>query len=562
MKSNMRAAHAVFVILLAACLGGACSKNSETKTKEPIQQAPASQAWLELIPADSPLVMTNLRPVPGELIDWLAKGLAPLGQMIEKEIQKQLDKTQDEQERAVLTELQGKLTSREGLRSIGLSLEPRFAVYGIGPSLAMRVELADGKRLADFLDRLEAAAGAPAASIEKAMFEDVSYRSVTEDEASIVFAIHGNEAIVGVMHTNARAHVLPVLFGKKAPDASLADNRAIEALVEKYGFMGVGTGYLDIEAAVRMFTGRASALSSSILAASGIELPPLSATCHEELDQMAAAAPRIAFGYRAMSEAGFDALGVWEMRGDLAKELAALRAPVPGVSSFRADKPLFAMAMGLDLDMAMAWARGKAAAMLQSPYQCEHLGELNEAVAEIAGALESELPAQLAGFKGGVLALTSFAMGSMMPTGTGYAAVGVDDPMALVDMVKAAVPDLAAVEVTPDGESTAIPLGLPGLDTVHLTVQGTWVGAAVGPGLADRIVSMLRAKPAADSPLFLMAYNYQQFMELMTQTGAFAQSTQEERLLIESIGRLLGYVELSMSFDERGLVMSQQAAFD
>lgn len=555
MKSNMRAALAMLVILLAAGLGGSCKKNGETT--EPGQPA-AAQAWLKLIPADSPLVMTNLRPVPSELVDWMAKGLAPLGQMIETEIQKELDKTQDKQERAVLTEIQGKLSSREGLRSIGVSLEPRFAIYGIGPSLAMRVELADGKRMADFLDRLETASGA---SIDKATFEDVAYRSVTEDDASFVFAIHGNEAVLGIMHANARAHVLPVLFGKKAPDASLADNRAIEALVEKYGLLGVGTGYIDIEAAVRMFTGRASALSNTILAASGIELPPLSSTCHAELDQMAAAAPRIAFGYRALSSKGFDALGVWEMRGDLAKELAALRAPVPGVSGFRTDKPLFAMAVGLDLDKAMAWARGKAAAMLQSPYQCEVLGELNQAVAEIASGLEQELPPQLAGFEGGLVALTSFAMGGFMPTGTGYAAFGVSDPMALVDMARAAIPQLAEAEITPDGKPTAIPTGMPGLDTVHLTVQGSWLGAAVGPGIADRLVGLLREKPAADSPLFLMAYNYQQFMEIMEQTGAFAQSSQEERLLIESIGRLFGYVEASFSFDERGLVMSQRGEF-
>lgn len=564
MKSKMRAAPAALGILLAVCLAGACKKN-DSATKEPIQggTTPAAEAWFQLIPADSPLVMANLRPMPDSLIDWAAGGLAPVGEMLEKKLQEEMATTQDEKERAVLTEVQGKL-SRDGLRSIGVSLQPRFAMYAIGLSLAMRMELADGKRFADFVDRLEAASGV---SMEKATLEDISYRVHTDDEITMVFAIHGNEAVLGVMHPNAREQVVPVLLGKQAPEASLADSRALEALVAKYELMGVSPGYLDVPALVRMLTGRGSALSTSIVAASGVELPPLSATCHEELDRMAAVAPRIVFGYRSIfgktggdKGQGIETLSVWEMRSDLAKEIAALRAPVPGVSGLRDDQPLFAMALGLDLGRALSWVQDKAKTLQAAPFQCEHLGELNEVVAEAARGAGKELPPFVTGFKGAALAVTAFSMNGFMPSGAGYALLGMENPMALLEMAKAEIPQLAEVEIQAGGEPTAIPLGIPGIDTLHVAVQGSWIGAAVGDDMAKRMVGLIHEKPhekpGPENPLLVFAYNYKQLMQIMTQSGAMANAGEEAQIM-EAIGNMLGFTMVDMSVDERGLVMRQ-----
>lgn len=540
--------------LAAASLAGACKKN-DSEAQEPTQPGAAPDAWFQLIPADSPFVMANLRPVPDPFIDWLAQGLAPLGEMLEGKLQEQIAKTEDKQERAVLTELQGKL-SRDGLRSIGVSLQPRFAIYAIGPSLAMRLELADGARFAEFVDRLEAASGE---SLTKQTFEDITYRVHSDNEVTGVFAIHGNEVILGMMHTNAREHVLPVLFGKKAPEATLAGTRALEALVEKYELMGVSPGYLDIPAVVRMLTGRGSALSSTILAASGVELPPLSATCHQELDQMAAVAPRIVFGYRSMASTGLQTMTVWEMRSDLAREIAALRSPLPGLSALGSEKPLFAMALAVDLNKTLSWVRAKAKALQAAPFQCELLGELNQVIGEAARELEnvdSELPPFVTGFRGALLAVSSFSMQNFSPAGTGYVLLGMENPMALVEMAQAQIPQLAEVEIQANGTPTAIPLGVPGAEVIHLAVQGPWLGAAVGDAELARVEGLIREQPAAAGPMAVMAYNYKKFLEIITQAGGMA-GNQDEARIIQAIGNMLGFTTLDVSVDERGLVMQQ-----
>lgn len=557
MNTNKRAGargtlRALCVAALAATwLTGACNKN-DGEAQEPSHPGGAPDAWFQLIPADSPLVMANLRSVPDPFIDWLAQGLAPLGEMLETKIQEELAKTQDKQERAVLTELQGKL-SRDGLRSIGVSLQPRYAIYAIGPSLAMRFGLEDGARFAEFVDRLEAASGE---SLSKQTFEDITYRVHSDDEVTGVFAIHGNEVIVGIMHTNAREHVLPVLFGKKAPEAALAGTRALEDLVEKYELMGVSPGYLDIAAAVRMLTGRGSALSSTILAASGVELPPLSATCHQELDQMAAVAPRIVFGYRSMSSTGMHSMAVWEMRNDLAQELAALRSPLPGASALGSEKPLFAMGLGLDLSKTLAWVKAKAKVLQATPFQCELLGELNQAVNEAARDFEAELPPYVTGFRGVLLAVSSFSMQNFSPSGTGYALLGMENPMALVEMAQAQIPQLAEVEIQANGKPTTIPLGIPGIEALHVAVQGSWIGAAVGEAELARVTALIQEQPAATSPLAVLAYNYKKLMDMMRQTGGMT-GNQDELRVIEAIGNMFGFTTLNLMVDERGLVMHQ-----
>ncbi|WP_428263832.1 hypothetical protein [Haliangium sp.] len=551
MKTLCCAALSALALLLMATCGG---KSADT-VESPAAPA-AADAWLAYIPADSPLVMANLRPLPPEIVDWLATGMAPIADNLQNKLAEQMAQTSDEQERAVLAELDGKL-SREGLASIGVSLTPRYALYGIGVSLAVRVELANGQAMRDFIARLEAAAGEKA---PRATFEDIEYLTMSEDELRVVLAVQDDVAIFGVMPEAAHEQVLPVLFGKQKPERSLADTGALRQIVDQYGLLGVATGYLDTAALARLFTGRGSALSTATMDLAGIELPELSAVCHKEIDTMAAAVPRLVFGYTGMRKGSMEALGVLEMRADLAGEMAGLQRPVVGLNDLARDQPVFAMGLGLDLAGAMDWLQSKAQAVADAPYQCPELAELNQGMTELAtelGNSKASLPPFITGFQGLAVAVTSMEMGGDMPNGTGYALLGVKQPMQLIGMAQAMVPQLSSVTVEPDGAPVPVSTGVPVPEIVNLTVQGDWIGAAIGDADTKALVSRMRQKPKADGPFMVMSYNYAEFTAMLEAAGGLDGGADEIEMM-KAVGRMMGFVELNMRFEANGLYMKQR----
>ncbi len=542
---------AIAIALVVA--GAACGKKDGVKKPGVIPSGP--DGWVHYIPADSPLVIANLAPVPESLVNWLADGLAPLSAVGEKAIGDKLAETTDETERAVLAELQGKL-SRQGLADIGVSLNPRFALYGIGLSLAMRLELADGQRFRSFIERLEKAGGKP---LERAAFEGVEYLRASDEEAAVIIAIRDKEVILGVMHAKASDLVLPLLLGVQRPEVSVADTGVLPKLVNQYKLMGVSTGYFDSNALVRMLTGRASTLSQGTLTASGADLAQLATpACQKELDSLAAIAPRVVFDYTAIQPPRLDTLGVVELRSDIARDLAGVQTPVQGLGD--PSRPhMFAFGVGLDLEKAISWLHTKAKGVVAAPYQCPALAELNGFMGdldrEIAG-MQGSMPPFLAGFRGMALVLEDLQMGGFIPSGAGYVVLGVAQPMAVIEMVGAFLPQLAQVKVKAGGAPTPVTTGVPGLDPVHVTVQGSWLGAAVGKGSSEQMIAALRAEPPAQGPFAVFAYDYGRFIQVI-QASSGAEMNADEKLLMDALGNLLGFTVASMRFEPHGLVIHQ-----
>jgi len=542
---------AIAIALVVA--GAACGKKDGVKKPGVIPSGP--DGWVHYIPADSPLVIANLEPVPESLVNWLAEGLAPLSAVGEKAISDKLATTTDETERAVLAELQGKL-SRQGMADIGVSLNPRFALYGIGLSLAMRLELADGQRFRSFIERLEKAGGKP---MERATFEGVEYLRASDEEAAVIIAIRDKEVILGVMHAKASDLVLPLLLGVQRPEVSVADTGVLPKLVDQYKLMGVSTGYFDSNALVRMLTGRASTLSQGTLTASGVDLSQLATpACQKEMDSLAAIAPRVVFDYTAIQPPRLDTIGVVELRSDIARDLAGVQTPVHGLGD--TSRPhMFAFGLGLDLEKAIGWMHTKAKGVVAAPYQCPALAELNGFMGELDGqiaGMQGSMPPFLAGFRGMALVLEDLQMGGFIPTGAGYVVLGVAQPMAVIEMVGAFLPQLAQVKVKADGAPTPVTTGVPGLDPVHVTVQKSWLGAAVGKGTSEQMVAALRAEPPAQGPFAVFAYDYGRFIQVI-QASSGAQMNADEKLLMDALGNLLGFTVASMRFEPHGLVIHQ-----
>jgi hypothetical protein len=532
--------------------GAACGKKD---AREPGAIPTGPDAWVHYIPADSPLVVASLKPMPESMVTWLAEGFGPLSTLLQTKLTESMAEAGDEKERAVLAELSGKL-SREGLAEIGVSLNPRFAAYSIGFSIAMRLELADGQRFRSFIARLEKASGQ---SMERGALEGVEYLSGGDEEVAVVIAVPGNELIVGFMPAKARTEVLPLLLGVQRPDKSVADTGVLPKLVDKYGLSGVFPGYFDAHALVRMLSGRGSPVSAATLAAAGADLSALATpTCQKELDSLAEIAPRFVFDYTKIQPPRLETLGVIELRGDVARDLAGVQTPVHGLGDPFKTRRMFAFGIGLDLDKLLSWVGTKAKGVVAAPYQCPALTELNEAMAELdrnLGGLRASMPAFAAGFRGMTVVMQDLQVGGASPTGSGYAAIGVAQPMALLDMARGYIPEMADAKIKPGGAPTAVTTGIPGLDPLYLTVQGSWLGGAVGKGMADQMVDALRADPPSKGPFAVFAYDYGRFLSMMQ--GELGEMDKDERQIIESLVQMFGFSVTQLRFEPHGLVATQ-----
>jgi hypothetical protein len=544
----------LWAIAVAVALAGAACGKKDVNEPGAIPSGP--DAWVHYIPADSPLVVASLKPMPASMVDWLAEGFGPIAAVLQTEMGKALAESDDDRARAVLAELDGKL-SRAGMAEIGVKLDGRFALYSLGLSLAVRVELADGERFRAFIERLEKAAGE---SLQRAELEGVTYLSAGDEDVAVVVAVPGNELIVGIMPAKARTQVLPLLLGVQRPEKSVADTGVLPKLVDKYELSGVFPGYFDSHALVRMLSGRGSAVTQATLAAVGADLAALAApACQKELDGLADIAPRLVFDYTKMQPPQLETMAVLELRQDVARDLMGVQLPVHGLGD-PTTRRMFVFGLGFDLDKLFDWMGAKAKGVVAAPYQCPELAELNEMMADLDRELASaraSLPAFAAGFRGMTVVLSDLQVAGAAPSGAGYAAIGVAQPMALLDMARGYIPELGNVQVKAGGAPATVTTGMPGLDPLYLTVQGSWLGAAVGKGMADQMTAALRAAPSAKGPFLVLAYDYGRFLSMMQAAGEMSEMSPEEQTLVQALVQMFGYSVSTFRFEPHGMVATQ-----
>lgn len=506
------------------------------------------ESLLAYVPDDSPFLLAALRPLPSGFVEYLHGGIAPLVSLVELGMG-MAEQEADPLTRALIQELEGKL-SRAGLREMGIEMTPRFVMYAIGWSVAMRVELADGKRFDQVIERIEDRSGQ---AMKKASFGDIRYRTLDSDdmEATLVLAIIDDHLVGGLMHANARDHVLPVLFGVQKPARSLADTGTVRTMMDEYKLVGMGMSYFDTNAATRLLTGQATGLSQRVMDASKVDLPALSSACRAEFTHMASAVPRVVFGYQSASRAGYDGVISVEIRADIISKLALLQSESGDLAKLIAGRPLAALGVALNIDRTKAWLLETVTERHKHPYQCNYLSDLNDELPEVIDVLQESLPPFVKGAHGLALLVKNVEFNGYSPTGEGFVAVGLKDPLALFEVARKELPALTSVKLQ-QGKTVAVPVQLPGVSSVNVHVGANWLGAAVGQSMAEVMTSFAKRENKPGSPFFTMAYDYKRLMQLSQQFGSLG--SPEDMMIANFMSNLMGYNSMSLSFASNGIL--------
>ena len=534
-----------------------------------------SEQLLQYIPAETPYVMAFTKPLPDDLmdkfepvVDQTLSGYERILRYKVSEVMVELSKEEGGAEKAKqLQELVDEFTSLmsvQGLRDAGIDRDSVFAIYGDGLLPVFRIELSDRDKFDATVSRLESK------SPQKFQVGTVggeSYRYYDIEEARFVVATPGDSAVITIVPSTYSDERLARALGIKKPQDNVADG--LEEIRNAYDFTDHFVGFVDVEKLAASFLGDPSGLNKELLLIAEHDPEELMEECRAEFAELASVAPRVVVGYTNVNKSFLDTRMVVELREDIASGLATLPTAVPGLGADFGG--LLSFGFSIDPMAARSFLEARLDAMEADPFECADLGELQASVAQGRQALAQPLPPVVYNFSG-MLAHISDVQG--MDLGTKKPPESVDasflvafkNAQDLVNMASMMIPQVAEMNLLPDGKAKA--LDLPQLaeiaDQAFVALSNVGISVAMGEGSAENSEAMLVADVEMPPPFVSFSMDSKRYYDFIG--DALMQENETEdgeseplalrtamRDVMVSSGELYERVSVNVHLTERGV---------
>ncbi len=506
----------------------ACGDDSDESAGDATASALKSGAGsqlLEYIPADTPYFFGALAPMDDDVLEAMRtmnqEILRGYGDVIKSVIANAKDEASEEGEEAI--EAMGPLLAKFGeyfedgqLDELGFAEGVTGGIYGVGLLPVMRLAVEDAAQFEKGIAELEASAGS---AMSKATIDGLDYRYFKNEEAQVIVANDGDYAIVSVMPTEASDNVLKEVLGLQKPANTLAETSRVADLSAAHGLLPQGLGFIDTVQITETFLSEQSGVNAELLAIADYDASELSDVCKDEIRDMAKTMPAINAGYTRVATDRFDLLTVVRLREDLATGFKSLAAAVPGLGGTM--EGLFAFGFSVDIPAARAFISERAAALEADPFECELFAELQNGVAEMQAAANQPLPPVADSLRGAKIVIDrmdEFDMtGGQPPSVDARALIAINDAPSLLLMGQMFMPQLASLELEPNGEVLELPQGIiPGMtDPTFVALTENAISLGVGADSKDRLAAMFDAPVASSQPLTSFSYDTAAYMRLM-----------------------------------------------
>ena len=562
---------AVAGLLCVALLIGlsACSESDKGT------RAVARFKLLEMVPADTPYVAASSRELPESLSVHMLKAasLSENGEQIRLALESD-DSPEGSARHQLLklahafnAELEGKLTP-EGLASLGFPLNGRSLVYGLGILPVAWIETVDPAKVDAFLDRVEARAGVKA---QRATLEKIDYRRFDFGDLLGILAQKDGYLVAALVPGNSETELLPLVFGDRKPEKSLADTGEFKKFNAGHGFLGYGEGYIDLVRLVEMGLGESRGINAQVLQALGAEPESVSPACRNLVRYMVQSVPRFGFGFTEAKADRYTMQAVVETSPAVAGWLKRLPAPVPGLGS-EADA-MFSLGMGLNLPVLRDGLKALLATVLQQGKGCEDVDR--EALAENMQALDMMLNPMFASLKGFNLVVSGVELDPATQEPKSVDArfvLAATDPRGMFGMLAMLNPRLATLQIPADGTPVELPLQemTPASLPAWVAIKGEALGLFVSPE-APKDVDRVLTAPPEPSVLFSLSYNVEKLLKqvgpsleqgIQTLEGEDAENAREAYEALKRTASLYDQVRFDVLGDEQGLIFSGRVMFN
>jgi hypothetical protein len=441
-----------------------------------------------------------------------------------------------------------------------------MVLYGAGLLPVMRMTVSDGDLLQATIARIEEKAKD---SMSVATIGGQQYRYAGDEEAQIVIAVIEDEFVLSIVPTNLPEDLLKTVLGLTLPESNIADTGELQKIIDDNGFKNHVVGLVDLERIVSTFLDDQSGVNAELLALMDYDGSELDGVCKSEIRAMAGIAPRIITGYTELNVDQFTSNTIVEVRSDLAAGLATLSAAVPGLGSDQAG--LLAFGMSVDLLAAREFYVARLDAMEADPYECELFAELQDGVAKGREMLEQPLPPIVYGFKG-FLAVFEDIQGMDLakqqpPTSADVRfLVAADNAAGLLAMGAMFSPEIAALDIQPDGEP--VRFEAPQLDGVveaaHVAMTENALAISVGQGTEARLADMLVAAINTPHPFMSMEMDAARYYDFIAQAMVLEEDDDDENPpppelkaaiaeLMTVVGDMFSRMTFRIEFTDRGI---------
>ncbi len=467
---------------------------------------PDASSPLAFVPADTPYVFANLEPVPQPVVDHWSQMTREVWPLSLSMYQRMLDKAESQDAtavkaaRALLEEVSQQVTAGT-TEQLGIKGNTHLAIYGIGILPVARMELADPNALRAAIARVEAKAGA---KLPVAKLGELDYWTLALDKVQVLIAILDKQLVVAFAPATASEDLRKQLLGLTRP-AKPFDAESLTTLNKRYGYTPYSSGYVDFVRLVEFLGDDANPVRRELAGAIfGEKLPTMDPTCKTEVRAIASKFPRIVMGYTALAPKQMTVHAQLEMDPALAKDLAASLVGAPGTAGKAEGLIDFAMSLPV-LKQKNFWLK-QAKAVVDQPYACADLADLNESFAKLKQSLDTTIPppaSDLSGFRM-VLSKLDFAAGVDKPDMAGKLVVALTNPAGAVAMAQLALPSLKDVKLVPDGKPVALPADMAPVPVppMFLAMNDQAIALSAGSG-EEATLSAFLAAPAAAEPVFL-----------------------------------------------------------
>ena len=533
---------------------------------------------LAFVPADSPYVFASLAALPDDVLDKLeanSDSMFSAYQLVIEETMKsmaeagELSDDDDAKTLEFLSRLVGMMRS-DNLRAAGIPRSPRVAFYGMGLLPVARFSLSDNDA---FEAKITELAGEIDADLEDGEVDGQPYRYVGDDDGRLVIAVIGSQAVVAVVPTSLSEPLLKTVLGLTRPDASMADSGKLADLAKQYDLAAYALGFFDVERVVATFLDASTGVDAALLELMDYDPSDISDVCRDEIREVSRIAPRLVAGYNSVSSRSISSNTIFEMRSDLATGLKALASPVPGMGMDHGGFASFGMS--LDLMAAREFYEARLDALEADPFRCEYFAEMQAGVAQGRQSLNAPIPPVFYGFKGFLAVIDDIGdidFASQQPPTDIDARflVANDNVQGLLAMGSMFSPELAALNIEPNGEPVA--LNLPPftsqVDAAFVAMTDNTLGIGIGEGSEGSLATLVDS-PVANPPPFMSVSldgeRYYDFMSDVIRAGAANDdqdvSPEAQRAMstvMTGVGDLIERITVNIMFTDNGIEMPSE----
>jgi hypothetical protein len=317
------------------------------------------------------------------------------------------------------------------------------------------------------------------------------------------------------------------------PGDSNAATRLAELNAE-HGYTPYGSGILDLDRLVEEFISPDTILARALATTGDFDPADMTPECKTEIRDIASNSPRMTMGVRELTTSAIAMHYRVETKTTLAQQLAGLVAAIP-VANPLSDRML-EFSFGMRFGAVRDFLREKAGAIMETPYQCEHLQSINKSAAEAFTQLNQPMPPLVNNFRGLRLSLSEITETNSMPVnGRGMIAVHVEQPEMFVGMAQMFLPDLSELTLAPGEPPVLLPASmLPIPDVVAFAaLSDDAIGLSIGDGEETGLPAYLEEEAGPEGTFMSIGYDMAAYLKYTQKVEQQFEQAQDESAEID-----------------------------